>query len=370
MINVDFRKKILLSYKYPKTAWHELTDPLTKNSAHNFPRFVNCFITERCNFNCPMCHVKASRLKNLTELPLKILSPFFDNIAPFAPSVSVAGGEPLMHPEIIDIVKHLTKKRIVKCLVTNGMLLEKMATPLIDAGLDFLAISFDGPDEKTQYQRGLIHGSFSQIVKGVKKIVKLKNNSILPNIRIATVISRANINNFDKMYNLALDLGVDQWSISHHFYFYDKIQKQQKIFSKTTGFGSDVWGEYNGNKKILFNEKERAIIANKLDYIKDLVNSKKTNIKITLPPTLDTENFYTGKLPNKKSTCPSPFNQIYLRGNGDVELCHGYILGNIKKNTLYNIWNSPKTKKFQKYIRTHKLIPACFRCCSLNPVFD
>ena len=370
MINIDLQKKTLLAVKYPKTAWHELVDPFFKYLPHRFPRFVNCFITERCNFNCPMCHVKTSRLKRLTELPLKTLQSFFDSIAPFAPSVSIAGGEPLMHPEIIKIIAYLTQKHIVKCLVTNGMLLEKMAPKLIDAGLDFLAISFDGPDEKTQYQRGLIHGSFNQIIKSINQIIKFRGKNILPNIRIATVISSANINNFDQMYHLALDLGVDQRSISHHFYYYDEIMSQQEKFSQTTGFGNDVWGEYCGHRKILFNSKQRQTISDKLKYIQQLSNSHQTKLKITLPTTMDVDSFYTGRFPNQKSWCLSPFNQVYLRGNGDVELCHGYILGNIKENSLFDLWNSPQTKRFQQYIKTHHLIPACFRCCSLNPVFD
>jgi MoaA/NifB/PqqE/SkfB family radical SAM enzyme len=370
MINVDLSKKLLLAYKYPKTALHEISDSFNQFNPAPFPRFINCFITERCNFNCPMCHVKSSRLKNLTELSFSQLKPFFDDIAPYAPSISLAGGEPLMHPEIIDIISYITKKGMVKGLVTNGIFLEKMSSQLIDSGLDFLAISLDGPDEQTQYQRGLVKNSFSQIIKGIKKIHQLKGNKILPNIRIATVISKANIDNFDQIYDIVCDLGVDQWSISHHFYFYDKIQKQQNIFATKTGFGNEVWGEYHGANPVFFNQTERIQISQKLDHIKSRINNSHLPVRISLPNTLDVESFYTGKNPNQQSWCTSPFNQVFLRGNGDVEMCHGYILGNIKNAPLVDIWNNKKTKKFQKYIKSHKLIPACFRCCSLNPVFN
>lgn len=125
MINIDLQKKTLLAVKYPKTAWHELVDPFFKYLPHRFPRFVNCFITERCNFNCPMCHVKTSRLKRLTELPLKTLQSFFDSIAPFAPSVSIAGGEPLMHPEIIKIIAYLPKNTLLNVLSPTACCLKK-----------------------------------------------------------------------------------------------------------------------------------------------------------------------------------------------------------------------------------------------------
>ena len=206
MANLNIKKEIKLALKYPLTAKNIVLDKfLFQNKATPFPRLVNCFITERCNFNCPMCHVVTSRLKNMNELSLSDLKKFFDDIAPFSPSISLAGGEPLMHPEIIDIIKYLDKKKIVKGLVTNGLLLEKMAADLINSGLDFLAISLDGPNEATQYERGLVKNSFLQIIKGIKKIIKLRGNNVFPNIRIATVISKANIANFDEIYNVIKD---------------------------------------------------------------------------------------------------------------------------------------------------------------------
>ncbi|MDD2482696.1 MAG: radical SAM protein [Candidatus Shapirobacteria bacterium] len=370
MAQLNLQKKIKLAIKYPSTAKNTVFDKyLYENKATPFPRTINCFITERCNFNCPMCHVVTSRLKNMNELSLPDLKKFFDNIAPYSPSVSLAGGEPLMHPEIIDIIKYLDQKRIVKGLVTNGMLLEKMAADLINSGLDFLAISLDGPDEATQYQRGLVKDSFPQIIKGIKKIIELRGKNTFPNIRIATVISKSNIANFDKIYEVIKDLGVDEWSISHHFYFYDKIRKQQLKFSQKTKFGNDVWGEYNGTKKVLFNAKERLTISQKLKETQALINSNKSKVKITMPNSMDIKNFYTGAIPKKESICTSPFNQVFLRGNGDIEMCHGYILGNIKENSLLDIWHNKKTIRFQKYIQKNKIIPACFRCCSLNPIF-
>lgn len=370
MANLNIKKKIKLALKYPLTAKHTVFDKfLYENKATPFPRLINCFITERCNFNCPMCHVAASRFKNMNELSLEYLKKFFDNIAKFSPSISLAGGEPLMHPEIIDIIKYLDQKKMVKGLVTNGLLLEKMAPDLINSGLDFLAISLDGPDESTQYQRGLVKNSFPQIIKGIKKIIELRGDKTFPNIRIATVISKANIANFDQIYQVIKDLGVDEWSISHHFYFYDKIKQQQSKFSQKTKFGNDVWGEYNGTKKVLFNVKERLIISQKLKEIQSLINSHKSKVKITMPNSMDVKNFYTGTFPKKESTCTSPFNQVFLRGNGDIEMCHGYILGNIKDSSLFDIWKNKRTTKFQKYIQKNKIIPACFRCCSLNPIF-
>ena len=64
MINTNFSKKINLAIKYPKVAINTLLDPILFNKKETkFPRLINCFITEQCNFRCPMCHVGDSRQK-------------------------------------------------------------------------------------------------------------------------------------------------------------------------------------------------------------------------------------------------------------------------------------------------------------------
>jgi MoaA/NifB/PqqE/SkfB family radical SAM enzyme len=371
MSNVSPKTLVATAFKYPHNAKNIFFDSLFfKNTPTPFPRLINCFITEACNFKCPMCHVVNSRNKINAHIPFSEFKKIAIESKKYSPSFQLAGGEPLLHPDIISMIKLLNDNNIVKLLVTNGLLLEEKAKDLIDSGLDYLAISLDGPDENTQYKRGNVKQSFDKIIKGIEKIVRLRGKKIFPHVRIATVISKYNIQNFEKIFDIAQKLGVDQWSISHHFYYYDQIKKQQEKLSQATCFGSDVWGEDNGSNKTYFNTSERKLISQKLKGLREKSTHSGTKLRISFPNSTDTDNFYSGKFPSTSSKCTSPFNQVYLRGNGDVEMCHGYILGNIQKNSLKQIWKNQKTKKFQNYIKKHKLIPACFRCCSLNPIFE
>lgn len=371
MSNISPKTLIATALKYPNNAKNLVFDSLFfKNKPTSFPRLINCFITEACNFKCPMCHVVNSRNKINTHLPFADFKKIVFESKKDSPSFQLAGGEPLLHPDIIPMIKLLDDQNIVKLLVTNGLLLEEKAKDLIDSGLDFLAISLDGPDENTQYQRGNVRQSFDKIIRGIDKVVRLREKKMFPHVRIATVISKYNLTNFEKIFDIAEDLGVDQWSISHHFYYYDSIKKQQEKLSQTKNFGSDVWGEDNGSNKIYFSNTERELISQKLKIIRQKISHSNTKLRISFPNSTDIESFYTGKLPSPRSKCTSPLYQVYLRGNGDIEMCHGYILGNIKRDTLNHIWHNQKTKRFQQYIKNHRLIPACFRCCSLNPIFD
>lgn len=368
MIKTTINKKIKLTFKYPQVALNTLLDPiLLTNKPSKYPRLINCFITEDCNFQCPMCHVANSRQKqHLKMLSFESIKKLADEVSSSGVSFQLSGGEPLLHPEIIPIIKYLHQKNIPTGLVTNGLLLEKYADQLIKSGLDFLAVSLDGPDESTQFKRGHVPKSFNQIIRGIEKFCQLRQNQTFPNLRIATVINKTNLHNFDKIYSVLKNIPIDHWSISHFFYYYHYIKNNQDQFFKKYHTGNDVWGQYTGNKKAYFTEKERNLLKVKLAQIQNI----KDNKMIISFNDIDIDKYYTGQKPSKKSFCDSPFRQIFLRGNGDVEICHGFIAGNIHQQSLKEIWHNPLVNKFRKILIKHKTIPACFRCCALNIKFN
>lgn len=368
MINVSLFKKIKLAATYPKVAINTILDPIFyKDKETPFPRLINCFVTEQCNFNCPMCHVVNSRKKHLKALSFNQIKEIANQTYKSGVSFQLSGGEPLMHPEIFKIIKYLHSKRIPTGLVTNGLLLNKYAKDIIDSGLDFLAISLDGPDEETQYKRGYVKGSFKEITKGINTLVNLRGKKKFPNIRVATVISKTNLSNFEKILPLVKKLKADQWSLSHFFYYHRGIKKSQQRFFDKYHTGNDIWGQDLGIKKEYLSKNEIKTLKNKLNKISKIKNN---NLLITVNNSFDLEKYYNGTLPSKKSKCSSPFRQVFLRGNGDVEICHGFIAGNINSKTIKQIWNSLKVNKFRKLFKKIKTIPACFRCCALDIKFD
>lgn len=371
MIDLNLKQQLALGAKYPKTSFNFLMDKVFyQNKATPFPRLINCFITENCNFDCSMCHLRESRLRKRAQLSFKVLKKVFDEAKSHVPSFQLTGGEPLLHPEVGKIIAYLTKNKMVKGLVTNGLLLEEKAKELIDAGLDFLAISLDGADEATQYQRGQVKGSFDKIIRGIEKVVNLRGKKLLPNIRIATVISPFNLNNFDKVLRIAEDLGVDQWSLSHYFYYFKKIKQAQTAFARKNQMGGDVWGEYLGDRQALFNSRERRKIKQKIGRLRQVLADGKARVRITMQKGVDVDKYYTGVFPSPRSICTSPYNQVFIRGDGEVEMCQGYILGDIKRKKMVDIWQGQKAKHFRKVFKTKGIMPACFRCCALEIKFD
>ena len=69
-----------------------------------------------------------------------------------------------------------------------------------------------------------------------------------------------------------------------------------------------------------------------------------------------------------KRRCFSPWFAANIMPNGDVTFCMDYpdyVLGNIKKESFLNLWNSPKAIDFRSKLKKYKKFPICNRCCQL-----
>jgi radical SAM protein with 4Fe4S-binding SPASM domain len=66
--------------------------------------------------------------------------------------------------------------------------------------------------------------------------------------------------------------------------------------------------------------------------------------------------------------CVSIFSAVEINSNGDMSPCrdyHDYVVGNVKENTITDLWNSEPYRKFRKSIAEKGLMPVCTRCCGL-----
>jgi radical SAM protein with 4Fe4S-binding SPASM domain len=66
--------------------------------------------------------------------------------------------------------------------------------------------------------------------------------------------------------------------------------------------------------------------------------------------------------------CISIYQAVEIDSNGDMSPCrdyHDYVVGNVKDNTITEIWNNEAYRKFRSSLTTRGLMPACTRCCGL-----
>ncbi|MFN8062601.1 MAG: radical SAM protein [Vicinamibacterales bacterium] len=112
------------------------------------PLLVHIIPIRRCNIDCGYCNEYDKVSKPVaTEAMLSRI----DHLARLGSSVvAFSGGEPLLHPDLDDIIRRIRHHGMMAGLITNGYLLSpKRIGALNDAGLDFLQISIDNlePDD-------------------------------------------------------------------------------------------------------------------------------------------------------------------------------------------------------------------------------
>src|ERR1700681_2608756 len=116
------------------------------DTAH--PLLVQIIPIRRCNIDCGYCNEYD---KVSAPVPAATMRRRIDKLADLGTSVvAFSGGEPMLHPDLDDLIRHIRARGMMAGLITNGyFLVPKRIKELNRAGLDFLQISIDNvdPDE-------------------------------------------------------------------------------------------------------------------------------------------------------------------------------------------------------------------------------
>jgi MoaA/NifB/PqqE/SkfB family radical SAM enzyme len=112
------------------------------------PILVHIIPMRRCNLDCGYCNEYDQVSK---PVPIEEMKRRLDYLAAMGTSIiTISGGEPLMHPELEEVIRHVRKHGMIAGMITNGFLLSKeRIASLNTAGLEHLQISIDNvtPDE-------------------------------------------------------------------------------------------------------------------------------------------------------------------------------------------------------------------------------
>jgi MoaA/NifB/PqqE/SkfB family radical SAM enzyme len=112
------------------------------------PLLVHIVPIRRCNIDCGYCNEYD---KVSPPVPFETMARRIDALADLGTSVvAFSGGEPMLHPELDDLIRRIRARGMMAGLITNGyFLVEKRIKELNAAGLDFLQISIDNvvPDD-------------------------------------------------------------------------------------------------------------------------------------------------------------------------------------------------------------------------------
>ena len=154
--------------RYPGRQAQELPSHLLQFSADKKPVVV-WNVTRRCNLKCLHCYARATAGPAQDELSHQAALDLLRDLKDFgAPVVLFSGGEPLLRPDLFELVDRAVAHGMRAVISTNGTLISRdLAWRLKDLGLSYVGISLDGAAAVHDRFRGET-GSFAAAMAGVR----------------------------------------------------------------------------------------------------------------------------------------------------------------------------------------------------------
>lgn len=172
------RKRFIKDHPLPFSAF--LTDSFGRQ--HTYLRIS---LTEKCNLRCQYCMPEEGvpltpKSDLLSTQEILTLARIF--VQEGVDKIRLTGGEPLIRPDVVDIVAQLRKLEGLKsiAITTNGINLARQLPRLKDAGLDVVNISLDTL-VPAKFEFIVRRKGFHKVMEGISRAVELGYNPVKVN---------------------------------------------------------------------------------------------------------------------------------------------------------------------------------------------
>lgn len=293
-------------------------------------------ITKACNFKCIHCYENAGK-KADDELTTDEIIEGIDKLSRWGvASIAFSGGEPTVHPGIIDLIKHASEEGMYVSMATNGFKTAKIerAKEFADAGLLFVQISLDGLNPETHDKFRGVPNSWNRAVQSIKNFLEL---GVF--VEVSTTVTQENYDEIPGMIDFMRELGVE-WFMLYNFIptgsgsevrDLDLTPKQRNELLKL------IYEENGkGDMQILSTAPQFADVAVSMESDSNLVPTHFFNPEYTNPAMKELADFVGG--------CGAGRFYMSVEPNGDMFPCvffpHDDVLklGNIKDDDLEDMW--------------------------------
>jgi hopanoid biosynthesis associated radical SAM protein HpnH len=201
----------------------------------------------RCNLACAGC----GKIQYPADVLKRHLTPeqcFKASEECGAPMVSIPGGEPLLHPQISDIVGGLVDRRKYVYLCTNALVLQEKLDIFRPNKYFTINVHLDG--QKQFHDRSVCReGTYDKAVAGIREALS-RGFRVTTN---TTLFNDANPSSVRAFFNEMTDLGVEGMTLSPG-YSYEKAPDQDHFLARTETTRLFNAALNNGNKRWKFNQ--------------------------------------------------------------------------------------------------------------------
>ncbi|OGR45102.1 MAG: hypothetical protein A2X35_10090 [Elusimicrobia bacterium GWA2_61_42] len=305
---------------------------------HNtLPVLSEIAVTYRCNLACRFCYAGCGCRKDEAhpDLPAADLKEILRVISEEAevPSVSFTGGEPLLRPEIPELVAYAKARGMWANLITNGTLAtEETVGKLAEAGLDSAQVSVEAGSAAEHDAIAARPGAFALTVRGLENIMKAGIR-----VHTNTTVSALNKGRLEGVLDLVKSLGLEKFSMNLLMPVGSAGKNFDETFVSYTEAGALV------------------------ERVKEQADKRGLEFMWYSPTPLCIFNPISRGLGNKG--CAACDGLLSVAPNGDVLPCSSYPkpMGNLlkEKGRFKKLWNAEEFAWFRRKEFAHEKCRAC-----------
>jgi len=311
-----------------------------------------------CNLNCPMCNVPQTPLKEEKQkwISTSRIKTIVNEIADMGVvNFGVSGGEPLMDKNrLFEVLETAAKRSIYTHFGSNGILLnEEIFKRYDDLGVGHISLSADGIGDVHDRIRGRKGVWEKGVLKSLRAFKKVKPENIW--LKINSVISNDNIDNLPDLVRFIAKEG--------HVVFiqpFDPCAYNFLTKNKDARIANERFPQWI--------PPERFSLLN--DTIDELIDIEKENPGTLLNDRDHLEairRYFTFDILDKPTPCTIAFKNLWIKSNGNVGYCNYGLVGNLKNESLEELWNCDKMIKIRKRMLHCKFV--CLLGCMYTPGF-
>lgn len=292
-------------------------------------------LSSKCNERCIHCYIPNEKKNTGFDMSTKKVLSIIDEFADMGGlHVTLSGGEALLHRDLCKICEYCREKDLEITILSNLINLKENHVEAFKAtNVSLIQTSLYSMNPEIHDFITTIPGSFEKTKSAIELLVK----NDVP-VQISCPIMKANQGCYSDVMDYARSL---------------KIKSQ-------TDFIMMARADLNTD-----NLANRMSIEETETFLRELIEKDNDYRENTLsqPPVSDYIAFDIERF-KKQPVCGVGYDNCCIAANGDVYPCAGwqsYVLGNVYKQSLVEIWeSSEKIKKLRKI--TQESFPKCLEC--------
>jgi MoaA/NifB/PqqE/SkfB family radical SAM enzyme len=173
------------------------------------PLLGTLIVTYRCDLACAMCDLPArgDRKRELDTEGMKGVLDGFRDLGVLG--VGITGGEPLLRPDLCDLIRHGDRRGMLMHVNTNGTLVTAdVARSFSDLGVASVNVSLDGPTAEVHDRLRGRPGSFRRVLTAITHLAAVPGRTY--RIAVTCALGRENAGLAPALLARARDVGADR----------------------------------------------------------------------------------------------------------------------------------------------------------------